>query len=282
MALTEELPDWFVTKYDDEVRHKFQQMTSLLRERVFTQNVEGTTVQWPVLGKGTVTKNKPANTDQVAETGGHSTPTATLDNYTTGRYVGSLDASKFNGDLMAAYTKNQAATCGRELDFIILTAVDTGTTSGNGNIDAGSGGLTYEKLLAGRKNMTKFGMAPTAADTTLVVDEEGWEDLATETEFTNTDFVTYRVAEQGTVPIVLGHQVIVVVPDVVPNRTISATASYSFSFHREAVGLALNQDCTTEINYIADKFSHFVGTKFSAVGGTIDVNGLFRHDVGQS
>ena len=250
MALVEQLPDWFVTEYDDEVRHKFQQMSSLLRERVFTQNVEGTTVQWPVLGKGTVTKNKPANTDQSAETGGQTTSTATLDNYTTGRYVASLDVSKFNGDLMNAYTKNQAATCGREIDLIILTAVNAGTTSGNGNINADAGGLTYEKILAGRKNMTKYGKAPMADDATLVVDEEGWEDLATETEFTNTDFVTYRVAEAGTVPVVLGHQVVVVVPDVVPGRTISATASYSFSFHRESVGLDINQHTSTEINYI--------------------------------
>lgn len=282
MVLSNQLPSWFVTEYDDEVRHKFQQLSSKLRERVFNQTVKGTTAKFPLLGKGTVTKNKPANDDQEAESGGHTQPNATLDDYTTGRYVGKLDAEKFNDDLMAAYTTNQSATMGRELDFIILTAVDGSTTSGNGNINADSGGLTYEKLLAGQKLFRKNGMSSDPMMSTLVVDEEGWEDLATETEFTNTDFVTYRVAESGTVPVVLGQQVVSVVPEVVPNRVVSATSSYAFSIHREAVGLAVNSEVNTDVDYIPEKFSHFVGTSFSAVGVTIDSNGVYRYDVGQS
>jgi len=283
MALNNRVDQWFETKFESDIKHKFQQMSSMLMNRVFTvRDVEAQTVSFPILDKGTVTKNKPSHADQDPETEGHSSETVTLDDYTTGRYVGKLDVRKFTGAVYDKYVENMAGTAGREMDDIILTAVDAGTTSGNSNIDETSGGLTYSKLSTGVKNFHKTGAFSVPGSKTLVVDEEGWEDLVAISEFKSSDFVSYRVAEQGTVPMIMGFEVSVVVPDVIPNRDVSTAPSFAYLIHENALALAVASDVSTEINYVGQKFSDFVGMSFSAGAKNILPNGTFRIDVGQS
>ena len=283
MAIAGRVDTWFEEKFRKEVKMKFQQMASLLRERVFVDtDVAVGTYHCPVLGKSTVTKNKPSHSDQDPETGGHTRPSVALDDYTTGRYVGRLDQNKMSPDLLDKYTEAQAAAMGRELDKIILEAIDKETTSDNGNINTTSGGLTYAKVTAATKHFYKNVVSQVAGPKTIVVDEEGWEDLALESEFKNSDFVSYRVAETGTVPMVSGHQVIVIDPALIPNRTVSTAPSFAFAFHENAVVVPIASDIDTEINYIGQKFSDFVGTSFSAAALAALPEGCYRIDVGQS
>lgn len=283
MTISGRVDTWFETKFSNKVRHKFQQEMSRLRGRVFTDtDVKEKTYKIPVFGKAQVTKNKPSHNDQDPQTGGHTRPSVSLDDYTTGRYVGYMDQEKLGTTLEDAYQKAQAAACGRELDKIILDAVDTATTSGNSNINETSGGLTYEKVVAATKHFYKNVVGQTAGRKTIVIDEEGWEDLANESEFKNSDFVAYRVAETGEVPMVSGHEVVVIDPNLVPNRDVTTAPSFAFAFHENAVVCPINVEITTEINKIPQKFSDFIGTYFAAAAVTALNEGVYRIDVGQS
>lgn len=283
MAITGRVDTWFETKFSDKVTHAFQQEMSKLRDRVMIDpDVPAKTWKAPVLGKSNVTKNKPSHNDQEPETGGHTEPSVTLDDYTTGRYVAYLDQKHTRAPITDAYVKAQAKACGREIDSIILTAIDSETTAGNSNVETSSGGLTYEKVTTGTKFFLFNQVNTYDGDTTLVVDDEGWEDLALETEFKSSDFVHYSVAETGKIPAVQGHMVIVVDPALIPNRDTSLAPSYAYLFHRDAVGLPIGCDMKTNINEIPQKFSDFIGTYFSAAAKTLLTPGTYRLDVGQS
>lgn len=282
MTMTGLPNDWFETKFDSDIKLVFQQMSSKLMNRMFTvRDVQAKTVQFPILGKSVVTKNKPSHADQEAQVGGHTHVTCTLDDYTTGRYAGKLDVRKFTGNVYDKYVQAQAGAAGREIDIISLTAADSFVASPYAITT--SGGLTYEKLTAGVALFHKNGTFSVPGMKTLIVDDEGWMDLVAETEFTRSDFVAYRATQTGTVPMVLGFEVVTVAADVVPLRDVGgAGKTYAYLIHENAIGLAIGQDVESEINYVAQKFSDFVGLSFSCGSVGVLEGGIVRIAVGQS
>jgi len=58
--------------------------------------------------------------------------------------------------------------------------------------------------------------------------------------------------------------------------TSAVTAGKNLAYHTSAVGLGINSDVTTEINYVPQKVSHLV-TSYLSMGATvIDNNGVYE------
>ena len=58
--------------------------------------------------------------------------------------------------------------------------------------------------------------------------------------------------------------------------TSAVTGGKNFAYHTSAVGLGVNQDVTTEVNYVAEKVAHLATSMMSMGAVAIDDNGIYE------
>ena len=58
--------------------------------------------------------------------------------------------------------------------------------------------------------------------------------------------------------------------------TSAITAGKNMAYHTSAVGLGVNSDVSTEINYVAEKVSHLATSMMSMGAVVIDDNGVYE------
>ena len=58
--------------------------------------------------------------------------------------------------------------------------------------------------------------------------------------------------------------------------TSAVAGGKNFAYHTSAVGLGVNADVSTEINYVAEKVSHLATSMMSMGAVVIDSNGVYE------
>ena len=256
----------FVKQFETDVHLAYQRMGSKLRNTVRSSNVSGSVARFQKIGAGTAsTKARNGNVTAMELT--HTNVEVTMADYYAAEYIDKLDELKTNINERQAVTESAAAALGRKTDDLIVTAMDAGANATQINDIASAVGKA--DLLA---LFETFGSAdiPEDGQRYIAMSPAGFADLFNITEFASSDFVgpqNLPFAGGMTMKEFLGFKIF---------STSAVTGGKNFAYHMRAVGMGVNADVQTEINYVPEKVSHLATSMMSMGATVIDSNGVYE------
>jgi hypothetical protein len=256
----------FIKQFETEVHMAYQRMGSKLRGTVRTAgNVRGSVVRFQKIGAGSAnTKSRNGNVTPMELA--HTTVEATMADYYAPEYIDKLDELKTNIDERQAVATSAAAALGRKTDEIIYTAMDAGA---NSTQIGGSSAVSKADLLSLFETMGSANI-PEDGQRYLAMHPKGYADLFLIDEFASSDYVGEQnlpFAGGMTMKEFLGFKIF---------STSAITAGKNMAYHSSAVGLGINSDVQTEINYVAEKAAHLATSMMSMGSVVIDDNGIYE------
>lgn len=256
----------FIKQFETEVHMAYQRMGSKLRNTVRTTNVTGSTARFQVIGKGTAT-TKSRNGNVTPMELAHTNVEATMADFYASEYMDKLDDLKININERQAVAQSAAAALGRKTDEILITAMDAGANS----TQIGSTGSAVSKadLLSLFETLGNADV-PEDGQRYLAMSPSGFADLFNINEFASSDYVgpqNLPFAGGMTMKEFLGFKIF---------STSAVAGGKNFSYHTSSVGLGVNADVQTEVNYIAEKVSHLATSMMSMGAVVIDSDGIYE------
>jgi N4-gp56 family major capsid protein len=264
----------FVQLFDAEVKQAYQAsraLAGLTRER---NNVEGTQVKFPKIGKGTATVRVP-QTDVTPLNVTYSQVTATMSDYIAAEYSDIFSQQKVNFDERRELVAVVGAAIGRRMDQLVLDALNASGTSLT--VATGVGGATtnlnIEKLIEAKKlldanNVPSEGRA-------MIIHANSLAGLLGETQVTSADFASVKALVQGEIDTFLGFKFVTIGDRDEGGLPLPSTRT-CFAFHRDAIGMGIGMNQKSEINYVPEKTSFLVSSMFSAGAVAIDDEGIVK------
>jgi len=266
----------FVTLFDSEVKQAYQGqrlLAGVTRERV---GVEGSTVRFPKIGKGSATIRVP-QTDVTPLNVSYSQVTATMEDYIAAEYSDIFQQQKVNFNERQELVQVVSGAIARRMDQVVLDALDASGTTATVDNDVGGSdsNLNIEKLREA-KNLLDTNNVPMEGRT-MLLHANSLQALLGETETTSADFNTVRALVTGEINTFMGFRFITfgdrdeggLPVDGSNDRTL-------YAFHRDAVGLGIGMNQTSRVDYIPEKTSFLVASMFSAGAVAIDDEGIVK------
>jgi hypothetical protein len=270
----------FVTLFDSEVKQAYQAqraLAGLVRERT---NVEGSTVKFPKIGKGTASVRVP-QTDVVPLNVTYAQVTATMTDYIAAEYSDIFNQQRVNFNERQELVQVVSGAIGRRMDQVIIdsliAASSTGTVANTIQNDGTTGtatDLNVGKLRAAKKILDAKNVPMEGR--TIVLHANNLSALLGLTSVTSSDFNTVKALVTGEVDTFLGFKFVTIgdrdeggLPKSSADRTV-------FAFHRDSVGMAIGLNQTSRVDYIAEKTSFLVASMFSAGSVAIDSEGIVK------
>lgn len=264
----------FVTLFDAEVKQAYaaeQQLAGTCRTRT---GVVGSTVQFPLIGKGVAGIRIP-QTDVTPLNIAHTNVTATLSDFAAPEYTDIFDQTHVNYEERSELVQVVAGAIGRRADQIKLDAMVAATPTATVSNDIGGtdSNLNVAKIREAKRQLD--GNNVPTADRFFLMSADGLANLLSETEISSSDFNTVKALVNGQVNTFLGFTFIMMGDRDEGGLTIDGSSDRtSFAWHKDAMGYAESMAQSTEINYVAEKTSWLVTGKLSAGAVAIDPEGL--------
>jgi hypothetical protein len=266
----------FVTLFDSEVKQAYQGqrlLAGVTRERA---GVEGSTVKFPKIGKGSATIRVP-QTDVTPLNVSYSQVTATMEDYIAAEYSDIFNQQKVNFNERQELVQVVSGAIARRMDQIVLDALDASSTSLTvaNDIGGNDSNLNIEKLRAAKKLLDAKNVPMEGRS--ILIHANSLSALLGETEVTSADFNTVRALVTGDINTFMGFRFITfgdrdeggLPVDGSDDRTL-------YAFHRDALGLGIGMNQTSRVDYIAEKTSFLVASMFSAGAVAIDDEGIVK------
>jgi hypothetical protein len=266
----------FVTLFDAEVKQAYQAsraLAGLVRER---NGVEGSTVKFPKIGKGSATIRVP-QTDVSPLNVSYSQVTATMADWNAAEYSDIFHQQKVNFDERRELVSVVSNAIGRRMDQILLDALAASSTSLTVSNDIGGTdtNLNVAKLRRAKKLLDAANVPMEGR--CMVISASGLEGLLGETQTTSADFNSVRALVSGDIDTFLGFKFVTIGDRAEGGLAIDGSLDrVCFAFHRDAVGLGIGMNQRTEINYVPEKTSFLVNSMFSAGAVAIDDEGIVK------
>lgn len=256
----------FIKQFETEVHLAYQRMGSKLRNTVRSSNVTGSVARFQKIGKGAA-NTKARNGDVTAMELAHTNVEATMADFYAPEYIDKLDELKININERQAVAQSAAAALGRKTDEILITAMDAGANATQ--IADTAGALVKADLLT---LFSTFGAAdiPEDGQRYLAMSPAGFADLFSINEFASSDYVgpqNLPFAGGMTMKEFLGFKIF---------STSAVAGGKNFAYHTSSVGLGINADVTTEVNYVPQKVSHLATSMMSMGAVVIDADGIYE------
>ena len=256
----------FIKQFETDVHLAYQRMGSKLRNTVRSTNVTGSTARFQKIGTGAAS-TKTRNGNVTAMELAHTNVEVTMADYYAAEYIDKLDELKTNINERQAVTESAAAALGRKTDELITTAMDAGANATQ--INDTSSAVGKADLLA---LFETFGAAdiPEDGQRYIAMSPAGFADLFNINEFASSDFVgpqNLPFAGGMTMKEFLGFKIF---------STSAVGAGKNFAYHTRAVGMGVNSDVQTEINYVPEKVAHLATSMMSMGSVVIDNNGVYE------
>lgn len=266
----------FVTLFDAEVKQAYQAsraLAGLVRER---NGVEGSTVKFPKIGKGSATIRIPQS-DVTPLNVTYSQVTATLSDYNAAEYSDIFHQAKVNFDERRELVQVVSNAIGRRMDQLILDALAASSTSLTVSNDIGGTdtNLNVSKLRRAKKLLDQYNVPNEGR--VMVISAAGLEGLLGETQTTSTDYNSVQALVSGSIDTFLGFKFITLGDRAEGGLPIDGSLDRTcYAFHKDAVGLGIGMAQKTEINYVPEKTSFLVNSMFSAGSVAIDDEGIVK------
>ena len=256
----------FIKQFETEVHMAYQRMGSKLRNTIRSTNVSGSTARFQKIGTGTAsTKSRNGNVTPMELV--HTNVEVSMSDFYAAEFIDKLDELKTNINERQAVAQSAAAALGRKTDELIITAMDAGANSTQIH-DTGSA-LAKADLLSLFETMGTADV-PEDGQRYLAMSPAGYADLFQINEFASSDFVgpqNLPFAGGMTMKEFLGFKIF---------STSAVAGGKNFAYHTSAVGIGVNSDVQTEVNYVAEKVSHLATSMMSMGAVAIDDNGIYE------
>lgn len=265
----------FVTLFDSEVKQAYQgqrALVGLTRERT----VEGNTVKFPKIGKGTATIRVP-QTDVTPLNVTYSQVTATMEDYIAAEYSDIFNQAKVNFQERAELVQVVAGAIGRRMDQVVIDALSasSGTNTVANSVGGANTNLNVAKLRAAKKAMDAKNVP--AEGRCMVVHANNLDSLLAETEVTSSDFNSVKALVTGDVDTFLGFKFITLGDRDEGGLAIDGSNDrVVYAFHKDAMGLGIGMGQQSRVDYIPEKTSFLVASMFSAGSVAIDAEGITK------
>ena len=266
----------FVTLFDAEVKQAYQAsraLAGLVRER---NGVEGSTVKFPKIGKGSATIRVP-QTDVSPLNVSYSQVTATMADWNAAEYSDIFHQAKVNFDERRELVSVVSNAIGRRMDQIILDALAASSTSLTVSNDIGGTdtNLNVAKLRRAKKLLDAANVPMEGR--CMIISASGLEGLLGETQTTSADFNSVRALVSGDIDTFLGFKFVTIGDRSEGGLPIDGSLDRTcYAFHKDAVGMGIGMNQRTEINYVPEKTSFLVNSMFSAGAVAIDDEGIVK------
>jgi hypothetical protein len=266
----------FVTLFDSEVKQAYQGqrlLAGVTRERA---GVEGSTVKFPKIGKGSATIRVP-QTDVTPLNVSYSQVTATMEDYIAAEYSDIFNQQKVNFNERQELVQVVSGAIARRMDQIVLDALDASSTSLTvaNSVGGGTTNLNIEKLRAAKKLLD--GKNVPMEGRSILIHANSLSALLGETEVTSADFNTVRALVTGDINTFMGFRFITFGDRDEGGLPVDGSSDRTlYAFHRDALGLGIGMNQTSRVDYIAEKTSFLVASMFSAGAVAIDDEGIVK------
>jgi hypothetical protein len=277
--MAQSITNAFVTLFDAEVKQAYQGESSLLGCVRLRQGVQGNTYKFPKLGKGSATARIP-QTDVTPLNVTYSQVTATMSDYNAAEYSDIFHQAKVNFDERQELVQVVSKAIGRRMDQLILDGLDaasspstvakTVVTSGS----AAASNLNVGKLIAAKKALDANNVP--FDDRHIIVHANNLSGLLGDERAISGDFATVKALVAGEINTFLGFRFYVIGDRDEGGLPLSTNDRTCFAFHRSSIGMAVNMNQKTEINYVPEKTSFLVNSMFSAGAVAIDDEGIVK------
>lgn len=266
----------FVTLFEAEVKQAYQAtraLAGLTRERM---NVEGSTVRFPKIGRGTATLRIP-QTDVTPMNVSYSTVTATMQDWNAAEYSDIFQQQKINFDERRELVQVVSGAIGRRMDQLVIDVLAASSTSltvansiGGANTNLNVAKLRRASSLLSKANVPMDGRI-------LLIHANSLEGLLGETQTTSSDFNSVKALVAGEINTFMGFRIVTIGDRSEGGLAIDGSNDrLVYAFHRDAIGLGVGMNMRTEINYIPEKTSYLVNGMFSAGAVEIDAEGVVK------
>jgi len=265
----------FVTLFDSEVKQAYQAqraLAGLTRER----SVEGSTVKFPKIGKGTATVRVP-QTDVTPMSVTYSQVTATMEDYIAAEYSDIFNQAKVNFQDRAELVQVVSGAIGRRMDQVVIDALVAASSTNTVSNDIGGTdtNLNVAKLRAAKKAMDAKNVP--AQNRVIVAHANNMDSLLAETAVTSADFNTVKALVQGEIDTFLGFKFVSLGDRDEGGLAIDGSNDrIVYAFHKDAVGLGMGMNQQSRVDYIPEKTSFLVASMFSAGAVAIDDEGIVK------
>src|SRR3990167_2533988 len=247
----------FVTRFNAEVLHLYQQQGSVLRGRLMNRMITGNEkVRFPRLAALGAPGSKAANGDVPIMDITHDYVECSLADYFAALLVDDLDQAQTNISISMNYAKAIAASMGRQIDDVIITEMDATTTA---DVAAGAVGLTFDKIRGMKVSIDKAEIPKTGRKWVIAPEQES-DLLGLLTTTGNHPISTSADFVQGS-PLIAGQALKTwmgfewILSTRLP---VAAGVRTTFAWHEDAIGLAWGRDVTTSIDWIPLKHGHLI------------------------
>ena len=277
--MAQSITNAFVTLFDAEVKQAYQGESSILGCVRLRQGVQGNTYKFPKLGKGSATARIP-QTDVTPLNVTYSQVTATMSDYNAAENSDIFHQAKVDFDERQELVQVVSKAIGRRMDQLILDGLDaasspstvakTVVTSGS----ATASNLNVGKLIAAKKALDANNVP--FDDRHIIVHANNLSGLLGDERAISGDFATVKALVSGEINTFLGFMFHVIGDRDEGGLPLSTNDRTCFAFHRSSIGMAVNMNQKTEINYVPEKTSFLVNSMFSAGAVAIDDEGIVK------
>jgi hypothetical protein len=240
-----------VQMFERRVRHLAQQKTSRLRPWVFEVSDGGEAHNFDRLGSGEVsektTRKTPTPDDETAWSRRKSIPKP----YHRGDVYEKSDINQMLADPGSNYVKSHGMACGRGIDDEIIAAATGASRDGAGasvaflagqTVGDGSTAINFDIVTEANEKFMNNDIDPDEPKV-MVISPAQQRKLLQLTEATSRDYNIMNALRQGYVDSWMGYSWLVSTRLLAP----SAGEVDCFAMTRDAIGLQMNQDCSTEV-----------------------------------
>lgn len=265
-------------EFDSEVLQEFQG-SGMIREAVSLRTgVKGSQYQFNKLGKG-VAQQKAVHENVPVMNAAHSQQTATLQQWFAGDYTDFFSNEEAPFEERQELVQVIAKALGRRLDQIVIDQVKNATISYAAgktvakSVGGADTGLNVAKLRVAGKILDAQGVP--MQDRFMIAHVNGKHDLLAESEATSSDYANIKALINGDIDSFYGFKFI-----WIEDRSeeggipLASNTRENYAFHKSAVGLAIGNEVTTDINWIAEKRAWLVDGCMRAGSIARNTNGL--------
>lgn len=256
----------FIKQFETEVHMAYQRMGSKLRNTVRSTNVSASVARFQKIGTGTAS-TKARNGDVTAMELAHTNVEVTMADYYAAEYIDKLDELKININERQVVAQSAAAALGRKTDELITAAMDAGANSTQ--IADTGGALGKADLLTLFETMGTADI-PEDGQRYIAMSPAWYTDLFNINEFASSDYVgpqSLPFAGGMTMKEFLGFKIF---------STSAVAGGKNFAYHTSSVGIGINSDVSTELNYVPQKVAHLATSMMSMGSVVIDNNGVYE------
>ncbi len=271
------LSDAAITEFDSEVKHAYQGSKTLRDTVTVRTGVKGEAYKFTRMGKG-IANQKASQADVTPMDITHSRQTATMENWNAPEYTDIFDQAEVNFDERAELAKTIAMALGRRDDQLIIdAAVNSGTTK---VVAPGGTGLSLAKITQASKLLNDD--AVPGMERTLVHSPAALQDILNDTTITSQDYNSVRLLMSGEINTFMGFTWKMIEDRAEGGLPLSGSDRTCLAYHKAALGIAVNLDARTEVNYVPQKTSWLCNGVYKAGAVARDAEGIVTVGVDES